>query len=139
MKKYDLSIHFSLKVITPEEVEQKIRDWENSPFYEGQFDDDETDTEIRTVLHHCFLPDRIIKEKNLSRDVLDMLDMLSDDNVCWYGVSGENLGIVWDRVYMLENIKKVNGTSIFVGEIIDGVKDEYDIAIRLGIDCVLIP
>lgn len=139
MKKYDLSIHFTLKGQTCEEIEQKFRAWEQSKDYEGQFDEDETDDEIRTVLHHCFLPEKVVKEKGFSREVWDLLDMLSEDIVCWNGVSGEDMGLVWDRIYMLENIKKLNGVSIFIGEIKEGVLEEYETAKRLGVDCILIP
>lgn len=139
MKKYDFSIHFTIKGQTCEEIEKKIRAWEQSENYDGQFDDDESDGEIRTVMHHCFLQERVIKEKGFSTEIIDMLDMLCDDVICWNGVSGEELGLVWDRTYMLENIKKLNGVSIFVGEIKEGVLEEFETAKRLGVECILIP
>ena len=49
------------------------------------------------------------------------------------------MGLVWDRQYMLENIKKLNGVSIFIGNIIEGVEEEYNIANELGIDIIVIP
>lgn len=139
MQKYDLTVHFTLKGQQVSEIDRKLTDWLKSENYQGQFDFSERlDDEPRNVLHHCFLPKRIIEEKGFSTEVWDFLEMVSDDIICWYGVSG-NLGLVWDRRYMLENLKKINGTAIFIGNIIDGVKEEYDIAQELGIDCILIP
>ena len=39
---------------------------------------------------------------------------------------------------MLETLKKLDDAAIFIGEIKDGVLEEYDIARRLGLDCILI-
>ena len=139
MQKYDLTVHFTLKGQQVSEIDRKLTDWLKSENYQGQFDfSQRLDDEPRNVLHHCFLPQRIIKEKGFSTEVWDFLEMVSDDIVCWHGVSGD-LGLVWDRRYMLENLKKINGTAIFIGNIIEGVKEEYDIAQELGIDCILIP
>lgn len=138
-KKYDVSIHFSLKGQTIEEIEEKLDLWLQSENYQGQFDFSERDDEPRSVLHHCFLPKKIVEQKGFSTEVWDFLEMFSEDNVCWNGVSGEGMGLVWDRQYMLENIKKINGVSIFIGNIIEGVEEEYKLANELGIDIIVIP
>ena len=140
MKKYDLSIHFTLKGQTVEQIDQKLNNWLDSDKYTGQFDFSENgETEPRNVLHHCFLPKKVVEQKGFSTEVWDLLETISEDIVCWNGVWNEGDALCWDRKLMLENIKKVNGISIFIGEIIEGVKEEYDIAQELGIDCIIIP
>lgn len=140
MKKYDLSIHFTLKGQTASQIDEKLNNWLESDKYTGQFDFSENgETEPRNVLHHCFLPKKVVEQKGFSTEVWDMLETISEDIVCWNGVWNDGDALCWDRKLMLENIKKVNGISIFIGEIIEGVKEEYDIAQELGIDCILIP
>lgn len=140
MKKYDLSIHFTLKGQNVEQVDKKLNDWLNSDKYSGQFDFSENEeTEPRNVLHHCFLPKKVVEQKGFSTEVWDLLETISEDIVCWNGVWNDGDALCWDRKLMLENIKKVNGISIFIGSLIEGVKEEYDIAQELGIECILIP
>jgi len=147
-KKYDVSIHFTLKGQTIEQIEKKLDYWLDSEEYKEQFDFSQRDgfvcenvwkhTEPRSVLHHCFLPRKIVEQKNLPSDVWYFLEMISEDIVCWNGVWNNGDALCCDRLIMLENIKKLNGLSLFIGDIIDGVKDEYDIATRLGIDIIII-
>ena len=140
MKKYDLSIHFTLKGQTVEQIDQKFSNWLDSDNYRGQFDFSENDEdEPRNVLHHCFLPKEKVIARKIGTEVWDFLDTISEHIVCWNGVWNDGESICWDRRLMLENIQKVDGISIFIGDIIEGVKEEYDIAQDLGIDCILIP
>lgn len=140
MKKYDLSIHFTLKGQTVSQIDEKLDKWLNSEEYQGQFDFSENgDDEPRNILHHCFLPKKTVVQKGFSTEVWDMLETISEDIICWNGVWNDGDALCWDRQLMLENIKKVNGISIFIGDIIEGVKEEYDIAQNLGIDIILIP
>ena len=77
------------------------------------------------------------------KNTLGFLDMISEDIVRWRGVSMydcvDDNRPVWDRRLMLENIKKLNGLSLFIGGVTGGVKDEYSIAKELNIDCIVIP
>ena len=140
MKKYDLSIHFTLKGQTIEQIDEKFSNWLDSDNYQGQFDFSENDEEEpRNVLHHCFLPKEKVIARKIGTEVWDFLDTISEHIVCWNGVWNDGESICWDRRLMLENIQKVDGISIFIGDIIEGVKEEYDIAQDLGIDCILIP
>jgi hypothetical protein len=140
MKKYDLSIHFTLKGQTVEQIDQKLNNWLDSDKYQGQFDFSENDEdEPRNVLHHCFLPKEKVIARQIGTEVWDFLDTISEHIICWNGVWNDGDSLCWDRRLMLENIQKVNGISIFIGDIIEGVKEEYDIAVELGIDCILIP
>lgn len=138
--KTDVSIHFTIKGQTTKELEAKLDAFcsgenFNNPkfdFSERQFDDK------RNVLHHCFLPEKVVKEKGFSTEVYDdILHPFSEDKVCWYGTS--DYGLVWDRRLMLENLKKLDGVAIFLGEIKEGVEEEYKIAQELGVECILIP
>ncbi len=140
MKKYDLSIHFTLKSQTVEQVDEKFSKWLDSDNYQGQFDFSENDEEEpRNVLHHCFLPKEKVIARKIGTEVWDFLDTISEHIICWNGVWNDGDSLYWDRRLMLENIQKSNGISIFIGDIIDGVKEEYDIAQELGIECIVIP
>ena len=132
--KTDVSIHFTIKGQNVEDLNSKLDKW----FTENQenllFDFSER-TEPRSVLHHCFLPKKIVEEKGFSTEVYDViLDSLSEQKVCWFGTS--DYGLVWDRQLMLENIAKLDGVCVFLNEIKEGVKEEYDIAKELGIDII---
>jgi hypothetical protein len=138
--KTDVSIHFTLKGQTTKEIAKKLDafcDGEN--LNNPKFDFSERlEGAPRNVLHHCFLPEKVVKEKGFPTDVYDdILDPFSEDKVCWYGTS--DYGLVWDRRLMLENLKKVDGLAIFVGDIKEGVEEEYNIAKELGIECLFIP
>lgn len=126
MRKNDFSLHFTLK----DQSFPAIRD----EFYSWAKDHDfliSQENDPRLVLHHCFLPRAIIQLKKFSEDVVDFLDGITEDVVCWYGAA-ENLQD--SRTLMLQNLKRVNGIAIFVGEIKEGVKEEYDLAVNLGVD-----
>ena len=140
MKKYDVSIHFTLKNQTIEEVERKFDDWLKSDKYIGQFDfsENDIDNEPRNILHHCFLSKEKVIVRNIGMEVWDFLDTISEHIVCWSGVGDEHMGITWDRIYMLQNIKKVDGIAVFIGDIIDGVAEEYAICQDQKIDCIVI-
>ena len=140
MKKYDLSIHFTLKSQTVEQVDEKFSKWLDSDNYQGQFDFSENDEEEpRNVLHHCFLPKEKVIARKIGTEVWDFLDTISEHIICWNGVWNDGDSLYWDRRLMLENIQKINGISIFIGDIIESVKEEYDIAQELGIECIVIP
>jgi hypothetical protein len=155
-EKHDISIHFQTKTNTISEIEKKFRNWCEGENYNGIFDERETETregtfetryiEPRTTLHHCFLREQELKKLNLPSDkvsviesTFDFLCRLCEDIVQWKGVSVYEDALCLDRQYMLENIKKCNGVALFIGEIIDGVKEEYVKAKELGVDIVLIP
>ena len=141
MKKYDLSIHFTLKGQTIEQIDEKFSKWLESDNYQGQFDfsENDIDNEPRNILHHCFLPKEKVIARKIGTEVFDFLDTISEHIVCWHGVSGEQMGLTWDRIYMLQNLKKVNGIAIFIGEIEGGVAEEYAICQDQKIECILIP
>ena len=140
MKKYDVSIHFTLKGQTVEQVDGKFSKWVDSDNYQGQFDFSENDEEEpRSVLHHCFLPKEKVIARKIGTEVWDFLDTISEHIICWNGVWNDGDSLYWDRRLMLENIQKINGISIFIGDIIEDVKEEYDIAQELGIECIVIP
>lgn len=135
---YDVSIHFTIKDQSIESISQKLNRFIDDNAKQLQFDFSYR-TEPRTVLHHCFLPEKIVVEKGFSNEIYEaILEPLAEDKICWHGVSGD-LGLVWDRQYMLENIKKLNGLALFIGDIKEGVKDEFDICQELGIHVIKIP
>ena len=78
----------------------------------------------------------VVVQKQFGMEVVDFLDTLSHDQVRWYGAS-QNLEEC--RFLMLQNLKRVNGVAIFVGEIKEGVKYEYELAKKMGVRIVEIP
>jgi hypothetical protein len=135
--KTDISIHFTTKGQTIAEISAKFNDYITNNQNSLPFDFSEK-SEPRSVLHHCFLPEILVKEKGFSNDVYDViLHPTSEHKVCWFGTS--DYGLHWDRRLMLENLKKLNGVSVFIGNLVEGVKEEYDLCQELGIDCILIP
>ena len=107
MKKYDLSIHFTLKSQTVEQVDEKFSKWLDSDNYQGQFDFSENDEEEpRNVLHHCFLPKEKVIARKIGTEVWDFLDTISEHIICWNGVWNDGNSLYWDRRLMLENLKK---------------------------------
>lgn len=144
---FDISIHFQINNQSIEYIDGKLQKWLDSDSYKGQFDFSEKgENGERNVLHHCFLKAEELPSLKLSKareeeieETFDFLEMFSDDIARWRGVSNFPTECLnWDRRLMLENIKKLNGISLFIGEISGGVKEEYDIAIDLGVSCILI-
>lgn len=134
--KTDVSIHFTTKGQSVQELNKKFDEYITSNQNSLPFDFSES-TNPRSVLHHCFLPEKVVKEKGFSNEIYeDILHPTSEHKVCWYGTS--DYGLVWDRRLMLENLKKLNGIAIFIGEIKDGVKDEYDLVLELEIEHLII-
>ena len=142
MKK-DISIHFTTKGQTLSELDEKLQNFISANVENLPFDFSEP-TSPRSILHHCFLREEDLKYLGFTPPILevindthDFLGSISDDIVRWKGTS--NMEVVWDRRYMLENIAKLKGYSIFLGEVKEGVEDELKIAQELGIDIILIP
>lgn len=135
--KTDVSIHFTTKGQTVEEINTKFNDYIRNNQETLPFDFSER-TEPRSVLHHCFLPEKVVKEKGFDTAIYDdILHPTSENKVCWFGTS--DYGLEWDRRLMLENLAKLNGVAVFIGEIKEGVLDELNLVTELGIETLLIP
>jgi hypothetical protein len=136
MKHLDFSLHFTTKGQTVDDIRKKFKDW---LYKDNSQTIPETDCtgEGFLILHHCFMHRKDIEAKGWSTKILDFLEHRFAHIVCWYGASDQNLNL--DRLLMLQNLKRVNGVAIFIGEIKDGVKDEYELAKQLGVDTVIIP
>jgi len=134
-KKYDASIHFTIKGQTMEEIDKKIDIWlENQSLIDFS---EKAEGEPSSVLHHCFLPRETVVAKGFGTEVVDVLDEISGENqIRWFGAS-DTLGM--SRLLMLQNIKRLNGIALFVGEVKEGVKEEYELATQIGVECILIP
>lgn len=122
----DISIHFTLKGQTIEEIQGKLNDWFANKKHNPHM-----------VLHHCFLPREIVVEKGFDTSVVDFLDGLADNQVRWYNTSPKGLGV--SRFLMLQNLLRCNGTAIFIGDIKEGVLEEFDHVETMQIKRVLIP
>jgi len=136
MKHLDFSLHFTTKGQTVDDIRKKFTDWLAKDNHQTLPETDDDD-EGHLVLHHCFMHRKDIEAKGWSTEIVDFLEYICDDIVCWFGASDQSLDL--DRLLMLQNLKRVHGVAIFVGEIKDGVKDEYELAKQLGVDTVIIP
>ncbi len=135
--KTDVSIHFTTKGQTVEEINKKLDQYFRENQHKLLFDFSESTTP-RSILHHCFLPEKLVIEKGFTTEIYDdILHSISENKVCWYGTS--DYGLVWDRLLMLENLKKLNGVAIFIGEVKEGVLEEFNIVKDLDIEHILIP
>ena len=133
-KKYDASIHFTIKGQSMADIDKKIDNWLEN---QSRIDFSESDETGRSVLHHCFLPRETVVAKGFGTEVVDALDEISGENqIRWFGAS-ETLGM--SRLLMLQNLKRLNGIALFVGEVKEGVKEEYELATQIGVECILIP
>lgn len=135
-KKYDFSLHFSTKLQSIEKIDKKFNDWMKSVDYKIIDCSEREEGELRTVLHHCFIPYEIAlisKKYDIIKETLDFLDTISEDQVRWF-LSDETLGM--SRLLMLQNLKRLNGVAIFIGDIIDGVNEEYQLAKELNIEII---
>ncbi len=135
-KKYDASIHFTIKGQTMAEIDKKIDKWleENKAIIDFS---EREEGESAAILHHCFLPREAVIVKGFGTEVVDSLDEISGENqIRWFGAS-DDLGM--SRLLMLKNLKRLNGIALFIGEVKEGVKDEYELAAQIGVECILIP
>jgi len=134
MKK-DFSIHFTVKGQEMAQIEKAFDEFQSKDIY-GTLDLSEDNS---IVLHHCFLPEKDVVSKGWDNSIHEFLNTLTDANkVCYYHSDDDgNLGM--SRLNMLRNIERLGGVSVFIGEIKDGVKEEYDLAKCLGVHIIEIP
>lgn len=121
-KYFDFSIHFTLKEQSLDSIKEKLRKW----YCENVGTIDLTSKDRQTVMHHCFLPREIVIENAYSTSLVDMLDTITKTQVRWYNAGIE--GLTESRWRMFENLKRVGGVAIFIGDIKEGVKEELEIA-----------
>ena len=138
-KKYtpymDFSVHFAPNGQNVAEFIQKLKDYLKSK--DAMVRPNDKEYVVETTLHHCFLTKEAAKAKGISNQICDYLDGIADNVAYWYGASDSG-NVTNDRRLMLRNLKHLNGVAIFVGDIKEGVKEEYDEAVRLGITTVQI-
>lgn len=135
MKHYDVSLHFTPKGQNVQEIFNKIDNWLESHPEVIDFSE-RAEGEPRTVLHHCFMRRADVEAKGFDTTICDELETFYEDTVCWNGVSQSTIGM--DRLLMLQNLKRLNGVAIFAGNIIEGVKDELELAKQIGVETIII-
>lgn len=127
----DFSLHFTLKDQKLEDIKEKFNNWLDNTTVLNL--DDFPD---QTTLRHCFMDADTIKKKKLSTDLIDFLDELGVDQKRYYNMSKD---IAQNRELMFDDLHQVGGVAIFVGKLTEGVLEEFNIAHRIGIHCILIP
>lgn len=134
----DWSVHFTPKGQSVPQILGTLNDWLNSPEAKellGIGSECETDEDYPVVLHHCFMRKSDVELRGFSTEICDGLQEVSCGNqVCWNGVSEQN--IETDRHLMLQNLQRVGGVAIFIGDIIDGVEEEYELCGKIGVSIV---
>lgn len=127
-----ISIHFTTKGQSVNEIYDKLMKFINknqSLKNKSSFKYNPNETYI----HHCFLPLETVIEKNFSTEIYD--NILNNKQICrgyacWYKNQDD---LDENRLDMLTNLKRLGGVAIFIGEIKDGVKVEFDMVKELGI------
>lgn len=132
MKK-DFSIHFTLKGQKLEDIEAAFDKWQEET--NCSLIDLSEDNSIQ--IHHCFLTRQEIEDKGFDTGVADFLDSLTDDNNINWSKASETLG--YSRLLMFRTLNRLNGVCIFIGDIKDGVKEEFDLATCMELEIVKIP
>jgi len=128
MQRTDYTIHFTIKEQSLDVIKEKLNNFLKENKDNLVFDEN-------TVLHHCFLPREVVKEKGFSTDLVDFLDTICPNQVRWFGVAPT---LEKSRLLMLNNLNGMDGSAIFVGEIKEGVKEELDLAMDCGVDIIQI-
>jgi len=126
----DFSIHFTLKGQQLKEIEEKFFKWasQNELLHESK-------TNLK--VHSCTMPRKIVEQKGWDLSIVEFMESLTDGNdINWYYASNT---IEMSRQFMLENLKKFYSVAIFIGELKDGVLEEYNIAKSLYLHTILIP
>lgn len=135
MKHYDVSLHFTPKGQDVKEIFNKIDKWLENNSDTVDFSE-RKEGETRTVLHHCFMKRADVEAKGFDTTICDELECFSEDTICWNGVSQSTIGM--DRLLMLQNLKRLNGIAIFVGNIVDGVREELELAKQIDVKTIII-
>lgn len=126
----NFSIHFTVKEQSLEDIETKFLDWSNK-------NDLLNEVKHGLKVHSCTMPRKIVEERKWNLGIVEFIESLTDGNdINWYYSSNT---IEMSRLFMLENLKILNGIAVFVGEIKEGVKDEFNLCTSLGIETILIP
>lgn len=127
------SLHFTLKGQNIKNIKQKLTNWLETNEKGILFISDTHEYDDKgTVLHHCFMNRYQCSEKRLNTDIIDMIDSLTLNSVSWYD---EN-NLDGSRKSMLKYVHNRGGVAIFVGEIKDDVRKEYDMAKELGMNII---
>lgn len=112
----EASIHFTIKGQTIEEIEGAFNEW-----YMNQTIVDFGTGYTR--LNHCFLTREQVTERGFDTGVVDMLDKLAVNQTRWMDEHSLEEAPI-QRTAMMKHMEESNGVAIFVGAIIEGVKDE---------------
>lgn len=136
MNKYkDFSLHFTTKEQSLKGIEQKWNDFDAETLESGEVFAEESEL----IFHHCFLPESLVANGDypqIVHDTIEFLDSVAEEQVRWFQTE---VTVEASRYAMLRNLKRVGGVAIFVGEIKERVKTEYELVRSLGVDCILLP
>lgn len=132
MQEVHVSIHFTPKAHRVEDVANALNGFKQIVTSNIK---DITTKDVEIVLHHCFMPIEIVREKGWSEDIHQLLNSLDGvvSIVSHFDGNMENLEDA--RTEMMEAIYDAEyGGHIFVGDIVEGVAIEYELAIIDGKD-----
>lgn len=127
-----VSVHFTIKDQSFESLQKLLHKLVTTWMPTFVF----SNNEIGTVAAHCFLPKETVIEKGYSMDLYDrLLDPFFPKQQCMFR-EGD---IQRSRQNLLSRVKAENGYAIFIGDIKEGVKEEYDLATELGVQILHLP
>ena len=122
----NISIHFTIKDQPLSDIEEKFDSW---------LRDNIDDVDANVVINHCFLPREVVEEKGFPTDLLDFIESIGfkENTICWY-----NDALLNARRDMLQALKSIGGTALFIGDVKEGVQVELDLAKELGVNYICI-
>jgi len=122
----DVSLHFSLKHTPLSRV--------NEIFLVYLLNNPTNIDNSATTLHHCFLTRKEVEEKGFPTNVVEWLESITEDITTVISYSKGMDNVEESRTEMMGQMKKgFKPLCIFIGDILDGVETEYEMAKDLGI------
>lgn len=121
----EISLHFTLKDQELTVIQDTLN---NEPAFNT--------IKAKSNLNHCFLSLQEVITRELPIDVIEYLNSVADTTTEWF-VDMDSLPE--QREAMLNHIKDSNGIAIFVGDVVDGVLEEWNICMEKNISVLHIP
>ena len=131
------SIHFTTKTQTVQQIRGKLLKW--------QLDNPDLlhlhPVWVKPIMHHCFMHRVLVEHLGYDTELVDFLDSIEAVNVTHYPMKGDMVvaqpeSLFAARVKMIEHIIDFKGSCIFIGDIVEGVQTEYDLAIKLNANII---
>lgn len=124
-----VSIHFTLKGQSKENLQKLLHKLTTT--WEGSFDF------VNNPVLHCFLSEQEVKDRGFSMSLYE--DFLYPYFKHLHCLNIPDVGIHQCREKMFKEVLYHSGYAIFIGDLIDGVKEEFELAKSMGVKILHLP